>query len=113
MFAFDVIHDQAQPAQVLQAVHDALAPDGVFVMMDINCATALEDNLGNPFAPLLYGVSTLHCKTVSLARDGVGLGTCWGRELAMDMLCDAGFAHATTHEVPDDPLDLLYVAHRG
>jgi SAM-dependent methyltransferase len=112
VFAFDVIHDQAQPAQVLQAVHDALKPDGVFVMMDTNGATALEDNIGNPFAPLLYGVSTLHCMTVSLAREGVGLGTCWGRELAMDMLDDAGFTHVTTHEVPDDPLDLLYVAHR-
>ncbi|MEX2505229.1 MAG: class I SAM-dependent methyltransferase [Egicoccus sp.] len=113
VFAFDVIHDQAQPAQVLRAVHDALTPDGVFVMMDTNCATALEDNVGNPFAPLLYGVSTLHCMTVSLARDGVGLGTCWGRELATDMLHDAGFADVTTHDVPDDPLDLLYVARRG
>jgi SAM-dependent methyltransferase len=113
VFAFDVIHDQAQPAQVLQAVHDVLAPGGVFAMMDTNCATALEDNVGDPFAPLLFGVSTLHCMTVSLARDGVGLGTCWGRELANDMLRDAGFTDVTMHEVPDDPLDLLYVARRG
>lgn len=113
IFAFDVVHDQAQPAQVLRAVHEALAPDGVFVMMDTNCASALEDNLDNPFAPLLYAVSTFHCMTVSLARDGVGLGTCWGRELALEMLRDAGFSDVTTHDVPDDPLDLLYVAHRG
>jgi SAM-dependent methyltransferase len=113
VFAFDVIHDQAQPAQVLEAVHAALARDGVFVMMDTNCATALEDNVGDPFAPWLFSVSTLHCMTVSLARDGVGLGTCWGRELATEMLREAGFTAVTTHEVPDDPLDLLYVARRG
>jgi SAM-dependent methyltransferase len=112
VFAFDVIHDQAQPAQVLRAVHAALAPDGVFVMMDTNCATALEDNLGDPFAPWLFGVSTLHCMTVSLARDGVGLGTCWGRELATEMLHEAGFTDVVLHEVPDDPVDLLYVARR-
>jgi SAM-dependent methyltransferase len=110
VFAFDVIHDQAAPATVLQRVHDALAPGGVFVMMDTRASSHLEENLDNPFAPLLYGISTLHCMTVSLARDGAGLGTVWGEELAREMLADAGFGAVEVHEVPDDPLDSLYVA---
>ena len=112
VFAFDAIHDQANPAAVLRRVHDALEPGGVFVMFDIKAATALEDNIGNPFAPFLYAVSTLHCMTVSLASGGAGLGTAWGEELARAMLAEAGFTDVTVSDVPDDPIDVLYVAYR-
>jgi 2-polyprenyl-3-methyl-5-hydroxy-6-metoxy-1,4-benzoquinol methylase len=33
--AFDAIHDQARPAQVLDRIHRALRPGGVFLMQDI------------------------------------------------------------------------------
>jgi hypothetical protein len=79
-------------------------------MMDIRAASALEDNVGNPFAPLMYGLSVLHCMTVSLAEGGAGLGAMWGEQLARRMLADAGFADVEVHDVPDDPLDVLYVA---
>ena len=42
-------------------------------------------------ATFLYTVSTLHCMTVSLALDGVGLGTMWGRSRRPGMLDEAGF----------------------
>ena len=58
------------------------------------------------------GVSTLHCLTVSLASGGAGLGAVWGEQLATRMLVEAGFADISVHDVPDDPLDSLYVAHR-
>lgn len=108
--AFDAVHDQVDPAGVLAAVRRALAPGGVFAMMDVKASSALADNVGNPLAPLLYGVSTLHCLTVSLAHGGAGLGTVWGRELACAMLADAGFTDVIVHDVPDDPMDSLYVA---
>src|SRR3712207_1213135 len=110
VFAFDAIHDQADPAGVLSRVRAALEPGGWFVMMDIKAASALEDNVGNPMAPWLYAVSTLHCMTVSLAQGGAGLGTVWGEQLALQMLGDAGFVDVTVHEVPDDPFDSVYVA---
>jgi SAM-dependent methyltransferase len=110
IFAFDVIHDQADPVTVLDRVRSALADDGAFLMMDIKASSNLEDNLANPLAPLLYGISTLHCMTVSLARGGAGLGTVWGEELARRMLADAGFTSVEVHDVPDDPLDSVYVA---
>ncbi len=113
VFAFDAIHDQADPAGVLRRVHDALEPGGVFVMFDTKAASALEDNVGNPFAPFLYAVSTLHCMTVSLAQGGAGLGTAWGEELARQMLAEAGFTGVVVHDVPDDPIDSLYVAYRS
>lgn len=112
VLAFDSIHDQVDPAGVLRRVHDALRPGGLFVMFDVKAASAVEDNVGNPLAPLLYGVSTLHCMTVSLAQGGAGLGTVWGEQLARRMLADAGFVDVAVHDVPDDPMDSLYVAHR-
>jgi SAM-dependent methyltransferase len=108
--AFDAIHDQMDPAGVLRRIRAALAPDGVFVMMDIKAASALEDNIGNPFAPFMYGFSTLHCLTVSLAEGGAGLGAMWGEQLARRMLADAGFTAVEVHDVPDDPFDSVYVA---
>ncbi|WP_024877592.1 class I SAM-dependent methyltransferase [Saccharomonospora piscinae] len=112
VFAFDTIHDQAEPARVLRRVHDALVPGGRFVMLDTRAATELADNLDNPFAPLLYSVSTLHCMTVSLARGGAGLGTVWGEQLARRMLAEAGFTDVAVSEVPDDPLDSVYSCRR-
>jgi SAM-dependent methyltransferase len=112
VFAFDAIHDQAHPAAVLRRAHAALTPGGWFVMVDINAHSAVEDNVGNPFAPLLYGFSTLHCLTVSLAEGGSGLGTVWGREVAREMLGAAGFTDVVVHEAPGDPLNAVYVCRR-
>lgn len=112
VFAFDAIHDQVDPAAVLDRIHTALVPGGVFVMMDIKANSALEDNLDNPVAPWLYGISTLHCLTVSLAHGGAGLGTVWGEQLARTMLTDAGFRDVKVHDVPDDPMNSVYVARK-
>jgi SAM-dependent methyltransferase len=111
-FAFDAIHDQAAPAAVLRGIHDALRPGGTFVMVDIKASSDLGGNVGNPFAPLLYSMSTLHCLTVSLASGGTGLGALWGEELARRMLAEAGFVDASVHDAPGDPLDSVYVSRR-
>lgn len=112
VFAFDAIHDQADPAGVLDRVYAALSPGGVFVMFDIKASSHLENNVANPFAALLYATSTLHCMTVSLASGGAGLGAVWGEELALRMLDAAGFVDIEVHDVPDDPMDSVYVARK-
>lgn len=107
--AFDAIHDQAHPGQVLAAAARALRPEGAFLMVDIKASSHVENNIGNPFAPALYTFSTFHCMSVSLADGGDGLGTVWGRELATSMLADAGFGRVVVHEVEDDPFNDYYV----
>jgi SAM-dependent methyltransferase len=88
--SFDVIHDLADPLAGLRRIHQALSDDGEYLMMEPNAGSRLEENL-NPRGAMLYGISTLHCMTQSLARGGAGLGSAWGRERAEQMASDAGF----------------------
>jgi 2-polyprenyl-3-methyl-5-hydroxy-6-metoxy-1,4-benzoquinol methylase len=111
--AFDVIHDQAKPHDVLQEVARALTPNGTFLMVDIRASSDLQDNIGHPFAPFLYGVSTMHCMTVSLALNGAGLGTVWGEQKALAMLREAGLTRVDVNRLAEDPLNNYYVARKA
>ncbi|CDO89380.1 transcriptional regulator [Mycobacterium triplex] len=107
---FDAIHDQAQPARVLENIHRALRPGGVFLMADIKASSRLEENVDVPMSTYLYTVSLMHCMTVSLALGGAGLGTAWGTQLAVSMLGDAGFADVRVAEIESDPINNYYIA---
>lgn len=109
VFVFDAIHDQVDPAGVLERIHAAMAPDGVFFLREPHAADTLEDNLQNPMAAIQYSVSTLHCLTVSLAHDGAGIGTVFGEQLARKLLTDAGFDDPAMHPAPGQPFDAIYV----
>jgi 2-polyprenyl-3-methyl-5-hydroxy-6-metoxy-1,4-benzoquinol methylase len=110
--AFDAIHDQAKPDVVLREIFTALRPGGTFLMQDILSSSHLENNLENPVATFLYTISTMHCMSVSLAQGGAGLGTCWGRELAEQMLSDAGFREIVVEKLPHDDLNYYYLARK-
>jgi SAM-dependent methyltransferase len=113
VFVFDALHDQVDPSGVLGAIHRALRPGGVLVLKEPRATDELEHQIGNPFAPVLYGVSTLHCLTVSLAHDGAGIGTCFGERLALRLLDEAGFTGVTVDVAPADPTDAVYLAWKG
>ncbi|WP_433159860.1 class I SAM-dependent methyltransferase [Kribbella sp. CA-247076] len=110
--AFDAIHDQAHPVQVLAGIADSLRPGGVFLMVDIRASSNLEDNLDNPFATFLYGISTMHCMTVSLSLNGDALGTVWGEQKAHQMLTTAGFTTIHPTHLAPDPFNTYYIAHK-
>jgi 2-polyprenyl-3-methyl-5-hydroxy-6-metoxy-1,4-benzoquinol methylase len=110
---FDAIHDQAQPARVLENIYRALRPGGVLLMADIKASSRLEENVGLPMSTYLYTTSLMHCMTVSLALDGAGLGTAWGTQLATSMLADAGFDDVRVAEIESDPINNYYLAYKG
>jgi hypothetical protein len=72
----------------------------------------LEENIGNPMAPIVYSVSTLHCLTVSLAHDGAGLGTAFGEQVARRLLAEAGFTDVAVHDAPGDPMDAVFISRK-
>jgi SAM-dependent methyltransferase len=110
--AFDAIHDQGFPAQVLRGIARALRPGGAFLMVDIAAASSVAGNLDHPLGPFLYTVSCMHCMTVSLAQGGVGLGTMWGEELARQLLAEAGFSKVEVTRIESDPINAYFVATR-
>lgn len=110
--AFDAIHDQAQPARVLENIYRALRPGGVLVMADVKASSRLEDNIDVAMSTYRYTVSLTHCMSVSLGLGGAGLGTMWGRQLAVSILNDAGFSDVEVAELEQDPSNYYYLARK-
>jgi SAM-dependent methyltransferase len=109
--SFDAIHDQRDPAAVLRNAATALARDGVYLAIEPRASSKLEENVPNPFAPWMYGVSVLHCMTVSLAVDGAGLGTAWGEQTARQLLAEAGFGSVEAVDAPG-PQNTIFICRR-
>ncbi len=107
--AFDAIHDQADPARVLERIHTALRAGGTFLMQDIKASSHPDENVEHPLGAFLYTISCMHCMTVSLAQGGAGLGACWGVDLAQSMLTRAGFGSVDVNELPHDPMNVFFV----
>jgi SAM-dependent methyltransferase len=113
VLAFDAIHDQPAPAQVLENIRRALRPGGVFLMQDIAAASCVHGNMNHPIGAFLYTISCMHCMSVSLAGGGPGLGAAWGKELALEMLADAGFEEVHVESLPHDIMNYYYIATPG
>ncbi|NJN85942.1 MAG: class I SAM-dependent methyltransferase [Leptolyngbyaceae cyanobacterium SL_7_1] len=109
---FDAVHDQAKPDVVLRNIHNALRPDGVYLMQDIHATTDVGGNLDHPIGSLLYTVSCMHCMTVSLAYGGMGLGAMWGKERALELLANAGFQQVEIKQLSHDFQNDYYIIRK-
>lgn len=105
--AFDVMHDQTYPFQVLDEVYAALRPEGIFLMQDIAHSNQSTANLKNPLAPILYAISCMRSMTTS-AQQTVGMK--WGDEAVDQLLNAVGFEQIEVHALPHDLLNHFYVA---
>lgn len=108
IFAFDAIHDLANPLEALRGVHHMLGDNGVFSMVDISAHSAHIDNLDHPFGPFLYTVSLLHTLPASMKNGGEGLGIMLGQEQATDLLKEAGFNKVTASKMEHDPFNVHF-----
>ena len=109
---FDAVHDQADPDTVLSNINKALKDEGVYLMQDIAGSSHVHNNMDHPLGPLLYTTSCMHCMTVSLSQGGKGLGAMWGKELATDMLRNAGFTQVEVKEQEHDPINYYYIVRK-
>lgn len=103
---FDVVHDSARPLELLSAIRQALRPGGAYLVLEINSAERLEDNIG-PLGAVKLGLSVMYCMTTSLAQEGAGLGTMGLPESKLLELCtQTGFSGVT--KAWEDPFKALY-----
>jgi hypothetical protein len=96
----------------LKAINVSLKNDGFFLMQDIAASSKVEKNIDSPLAPALYTISTMHCMTVSLAFGGEGLGTMWGKELAVKKLDEAGFKDIEVKNIEGDIMNYYYLSRK-
>lgn len=110
-FSFDAVHDQAHPDRMLAGIHAALRPGGTYLCVEPKASSHLHENLDLPTAAMMYTISTMHCMTVSLAEGGMGLGTAWGEQRAIEMLTDAGFVDIEVTGIDPDRANHYLIAH--
>eukprot|EP00058_Branchiostoma_floridae_P027473 XP_002612964.1 hypothetical protein BRAFLDRAFT_74749 [Branchiostoma floridae] len=99
--AFDAIHDVAFPEEALQEVRRILKPGGLFSLVEIKGNSKISENVGNPFGPVMYSTSLLHCVPVSMHFKGKGLGTIWGKQSVCTMLQESGLRLLGVMDVPE------------
>lgn len=109
VFTFDSVHDQARPDLMLANIRRALKPGGTYLMQDILGSSYVQKNMDHPMAPFIYTISCMHCMSVSLANEGMGLGAMWGKETALRMLGEAGFDNVRVETLPHDVLNYYYI----
>jgi len=112
IMVFNVIHDLTHPTKVIQMIHSLLKPSGIFLMADVNSSSHLEENLGRPMPKLFYGISVMHCCSISLGKDGTGegLGAMWGRQKALEILQAGNFKDIKI--INGEPPEVLFVCKK-
>ena len=105
----DVVHDLARPDAVFGAVRKAMKPDGTMLVIDIAAGETLEENLQNPIAPMMFGMSQLICMSSGLSEPGgAGIGTLGLSPSLLRSLVDgAGFTRFRRTDVVD-PINAYY-----
>jgi SAM-dependent methyltransferase len=88
---FDCLHDMGDPAGAARHVHETLAADGTWLIVEPNAGDRVEDNL-NPVGRAYYGFSTLLCTPASLSQEvGLALGAQAGEARIRDVVTSGGF----------------------
>ena len=101
IMSHEVIHDTVDPLRVLQAIRNALRPDGTYLMKEYAASEKLEEN-GGSFGAFMYSISVLFCLTTSLAANGAGLGSAGLPESKVHEICvRAGFTSVRRLPVVD------------
>jgi 2-polyprenyl-3-methyl-5-hydroxy-6-metoxy-1,4-benzoquinol methylase len=111
MMTLDCLHDMTDPAGVVRGIRAAIKPDGVWFIIDINCAPTVDEQIKNPMAPLLYAMSLMGCMSAGLSEPGgAGLGTCGLPEPALrELVQSAGFTRFRRLDLPN-PINAYYEA---
>lgn len=88
---FDCLHDMGDPAGAAKHVHQALKPDGTWMIVEPFAHDQLSANL-NPVGRIYYAASTFICTPASLSQEvGLGLGAQAGETRLRKVVTSGGF----------------------
>jgi SAM-dependent methyltransferase len=105
---FDALHDMGDPVAAARHARNALAPDGVCMVVEPFAGDAVEENL-TPVGRLYYGFSTLVCTPGSLSQPGrAALGTQAGEARLREVLLAGGFS--SVRRVAETPFNIVLEA---
>jgi 2-polyprenyl-3-methyl-5-hydroxy-6-metoxy-1,4-benzoquinol methylase len=89
---FDCLHDMGDPAGAAAHVHDALKPDGTWMIVEPFANDDTTDNL-NPIGRMFYSASTMICTPAARAQEvGLALGTQAGPKRLSEVITAGGFS---------------------
>ncbi len=107
---FDCLHDMGDPVGAARHVHDLLAPDGTWMVVEPIAGDRVEDNL-NPVGRAYYAFSTLLCTPGSLSQDGgLAIGTQAGQARLTEVITAGGFGRVT--RASETPFNMVLEARR-
>jgi len=105
---FDCLHDMGDPVGASAHVHDALDPEGTWLVVEPFAGDHVEDNL-NPVGRIFYGASTMICTPASLDQEvGLALGAQAGQERLTEVIKEGGFS--TVRRATETPFNLILEA---
>jgi SAM-dependent methyltransferase len=107
---FDCLHDMGDPVGAAAHIHQALAEDGTWMIVEPYAKGSVEENL-NPVGRVFYGASTVVCTPASLAQEvGLALGAQAGEAQLTSVIKQGGFTHV--RRATETPFNLVLEAKR-
>ncbi len=105
---FDCLHDMGDPVGAAAHVHQSLAEDGTWMIVEPFANDHLQDNL-NPVGRVYYSFSTLLCTPCSRSQEvGLCLGAQAGETRIREVVTAAGFNRF--RRATETPFNIVYEA---
>jgi SAM-dependent methyltransferase len=106
--SFDCLHDMGDPVAAARHVKEALADDGVWMIVEPLAGDRVEENL-NPVGRLYYSCSTFLCVPHAISEGAEdALGNQAGPSRITSVIETAGFGRV--EQVAQTPFNLVYAA---
>lgn len=107
---FDCLHDMGDPVAAARHIHERMAPDGTWLVVEPMAADTVEGNL-NPVGRVYYSFSAFLCVPNAVSQGGARtLGAQAGEAAIRQVTQEAGFTRF--RRAAQTPFNLIYEVRR-